>query len=195
MKREIICRESVVKRVRCDKMFKVNVALERHVARPFKEEAQNRVALDRGLGKAWYKGGRLIRCSNIDGQKAARKTFNPAATGDYGVLVPLAMTLSAAAFRHWSVRPGRIRPDLGDDCGSYMFLVMVCARAAYVGSQFAVERLNELEAAVEGGASGQEDGEQFAHLVELSEKVGRFDEMAERVGLIDTLAERNEQLN
>jgi Zn-dependent protease with chaperone function len=85
----------------------------------------------------------------------------------HGVLVPLAMALSAAAFATGLYVQGGFGPISAMTAGVTVFLVMVWARAAYVGSQFAVERLNELEAAVEGGASGQEDGEQFAHLVEL----------------------------
>lgn len=114
----------------------------------------------------------------------------------YGVLVPVVMALSAAAFSAGLYMQGGFGLASSLIAGVTLFLVMVCAQAAYVSSQraaYAVERLNDLEAVVEGAPD--QDGDQFGQFVELSEKVGQIDEMAERVSLIDTLAERIEKLD
>lgn len=114
----------------------------------------------------------------------------------HGILVPFAMALSAAAFSTGLYAQASFGLVSSAIAGITLFLVMLCAQSAYVGSQraaYAVQRLNELETAVEGGA--RHDGGQFAQMVELTEKVGQIDEMAARMSLIDGLAEKIEKLD
>lgn len=114
----------------------------------------------------------------------------------HGILVPFAMALSAAAFSTGLYSQASFGLVSSAIAGITLFLVMLCAQSAYISSQraaYAVERLNELESAVEGGV--RQDGGQFAQMVELSEKVGQIDEMAARMSLIDGLAEKIEKLD
>lgn len=114
----------------------------------------------------------------------------------HGVLVPFAMALSAAAFSTGLYAQADFGIVSSAIAGITLFLVMLCAQSAYIGSQraaYAVERLNALESVVEGGT--RQDGPQFAQMVELTEKVSQIDEMAERMSLIDALAEKIEKLD
>lgn len=114
----------------------------------------------------------------------------------HGVLVPFAMALSAAAFSTGLYAQAGFGIVSSAIAGITLFLVMLCAQSAYIGSQraaYAVERLNELESAVQG--STRQDGSQFSQMVALTEKVGQIDEMAERMNLIDGLAEKIEKLD
>lgn len=113
----------------------------------------------------------------------------------HGVLVPFAMALAAAAFSTGLYAQAGFGIVSSAIAGITLFLVMLCAQSAYVGSQrasYAVERLNALEAAVEGG-KGQ-DGAQFAQLVELTDKVSQIDELAERMSQVEALSEKVERL-
>jgi len=114
----------------------------------------------------------------------------------HGVLVPFAMALAAAAFSTGLYAQAGFGIVSSAIAGITLFLVMLCAQSAYIGSQrasYAVERLNELEAAVQGGV--RQDGAQFSQLVDLTDKVSQIDELAERMSQVEALSEKVERLS
>jgi cyclic-di-GMP phosphodiesterase TipF (flagellum assembly factor) len=111
------------------------------------------------------------------------------------IVVPCAMALSAMAFSAGLYIQGGFGLISSLIAGVTLFLVMICAQAAYISSQraaHAVERLGELEAAVTGNVDAEANAQVFS---QLSDKVSQIDEMSDRVQMIDVMAERIEQLN
>lgn len=111
------------------------------------------------------------------------------------IAVPCAMALSAMAFSAGLYVQGGFGLVPSLIAGVTLFLIIICAQAAYISAQRAaqaVERLSELEAAVHGNADADANAQAFA---QLSEKVSQIDEMSDRVQQIDGMAERIEQLN
>lgn len=111
------------------------------------------------------------------------------------IVVPCAMALSAMAFSAGLYMQGGFGLISSLIAGVTLFLVMICAQAAYISSQraaHAVERLGELEAAVNGNVDVEANAQAFS---QLSDKVSQIDEMSDRVQMIDVMAERIEQLN
>ena len=113
------------------------------------------------------------------------------------IVVPCAMALSAMAFSAGLFVQGGFGLVSSLIAGVTLFLVMICAQAAYVSSQraaHAVERLGELEEALHGNfdTDAEANAEAFS---QLSEKVSQIDGMSERMNQIDAMAVRIEQLN
>lgn len=113
------------------------------------------------------------------------------------IVVPCAMALSAMAFSAGLFVQGGFGLVSSLIAGVTLFLVMICAQAAYVSSQraaHAVERLGELEEALHGNfdTDANANAEAFS---QLSEKVSQIDGMSERMNQIDAMAVRIEQLN
>ncbi len=111
------------------------------------------------------------------------------------IAVPFAMALSAMAFSAGLFLQGGFGLVSSLIAGVTLFLIMICAQAAYVSSQraaYAVERLGELEAVVHGVQNSTDDGERIA---QISEKIEQFDGMAERMQQFDNMAEHINQLN
>ncbi len=108
-------------------------------------------------------------------------------------LVPCAMALAAMAFGaglYMQVGFGLVASLIASVT---LFLVMICAQAAFIGSQraaYAVDRVNALEMAYKGGLNG--DSEQLA---QLAAKVAQIDGLSDRVQQIEALAERIEALD
>jgi len=96
-----------------------------------------------------------------------------------------AMALTATAFSAGLYLQGGIGPVSSLIAGVALFLVFICAQAAYAGSQraaYAVERLGELEAAVHGVQNSNGTGE---NITQLSEKLEQFDTMAEHINQLN----------
>ncbi len=113
------------------------------------------------------------------------------------IVVPCAMALSAMAFSAGLFVQGGLGLVSSLIAGVTLFLVMICAQAAYVSSQraaHAVERLGELEEALHGNFDTDADANAEA-FSQLSEKVSQIDGMSERMNQIDAMAVRIEQLN
>lgn len=111
------------------------------------------------------------------------------------ILVPCAMALSAMAFAAGLYVQGGFGLVSSLIAGVTLFLVMICSQAAYVSSQRAaqaVERLNELETAVQIGSDDDDASERLAH---LSDKIGQIDGLSARMGQLDELAERIDHLH
>ena len=113
------------------------------------------------------------------------------------IVVPCAMALSAMAFSAGLFVQGGFGLVSSLIAGVTLFLVMICAQAAYVSSQraaHAVERLGELEEALHGNldTDAEANAEAFS---QLSEKVSQIDGISERMNQIDAMAVRIEQLN
>ncbi len=113
------------------------------------------------------------------------------------IVVPCAMALSAMAFSAGLFVQGGFGLVSSLIAGVTLFLVMICAQAAYVSSQraaHAVERLGELEEALHGNfdTDANANAEAFS---QLSEKISQIDGMSERMNQIDAMAVRIEQLN
>lgn len=105
------------------------------------------------------------------------------------------MALSATAFSAGLFVQGGFGLVSSLIAGVALFLVMICAQAAYVSSRRAaqaVERLAQLEAAVHGVQRSPENGDRIA---QLSEKFEQFDGMAERLQQFDQMVEHIDQLN
>lgn len=111
------------------------------------------------------------------------------------IVVPCAMALSAMAFSAGLFVQGGFGLISSLIAGLTLFLVMICAQAAYISSQRAaqaVDRLGELEAAINGNVDADASAQAFA---QLSEKVSQIDDISVRVQQIDVMAERIERLN
>ncbi len=108
-------------------------------------------------------------------------------------LVPSAMALAAMAFGaglYLQVGLGLVGSLIA---AVTLFLVMICAQAAFIGSQraaYAVDRVNALETAYKGGLNGDSE-----HLAQLAAKVAQIDGLSDRVQQIEALAERIEALD
>ena len=108
------------------------------------------------------------------------------------IVVPCAMALSAMAFSAGLFVQGGFGLVSSLIAGVTLFLVMICAQAAYVSSQraaHAVQRLGELEEALHGNVDtdAEANAEAFS---QLSEKVSQIDGMSERMNQIDAMAVR-----
>ena len=109
------------------------------------------------------------------------------------IIVPCAMVLVAMAFGaglYFQAGFGLMSALIA---AVTIFLVMICAQSAFVGTQraaHAVERVDALEAAYKGGLNG--DSEQLA---QLAAKVAQIDGLPERVKQIEALAERIDALD
>ncbi len=91
------------------------------------------------------------------------------------------MALSAMAFSAGLFVQGGLGLVSSLIAGVTLFLVMICAQAAYVSSQRAaqaVDRLAELEAAVHGEQRSPENGD---HIAQLPEKFEQFNQMVEHI--------------
>jgi cyclic-di-GMP phosphodiesterase TipF (flagellum assembly factor) len=112
-----------------------------------------------------------------------------------GVVVPCAMVLTSTAFATGFYFQGGFGLVSSLIAGITLFLVMICAQAAYISSQRAAQavvRLGELEATVHGGLVQEgSDG----RLEEMSEKVGQIDGMAARMDRIDGMSERMDRFD
>jgi len=112
-----------------------------------------------------------------------------------GVAVPCAMVLTSTAFATGFYFQGGFGLVSSLIAGITLFLVMICAQAAYLSSHRAAQavvRLGELEATVHGGLVQEgSDG----RLEEMSEKVGRIDGMAARMDRIDGMSERMDRFD
>ncbi len=115
------------------------------------------------------------------------------------IVVPCAMALTAMAFGAGLFVQGGFGLVSSLIAAVTLFLVMICAQGAYISSQraaHAVERLGELEAAVQGGVGVNANAEANAQaFAQLSEKVGQIDGLSERMQKLDAMAERIERLN
>ncbi|MHA1165110.1 MAG: EAL domain-containing protein [Alphaproteobacteria bacterium] len=112
-----------------------------------------------------------------------------------GIVVPCAMVLTATAFATGFYIQGGFGLVSSLIAGITLFLVMICAQAAYISSQRAAQavvRLGELEATVHGGLVQEGSDER---LEEMSEKFGQIDGMAERMDAIDGMAERMDKID
>ena len=112
-----------------------------------------------------------------------------------GVVVPCVMALSAMAFATGLYVQGGFGLVSSLIAGITLFLVMICAQAAFTSSQRAAQavmRLGELEATVHGGLVQEGSDER---LEQLSEKVSQIDGMAERMDKFDAMADRLDHLN
>ena len=97
------------------------------------------------------------------------------------IAVLCAMALSATAFAAGLYLQGGFGPVSSLIAGVTLFLIMICAQAAFAGSQrvaHAVARLDEIEAAAQDAPGSSGTGENIA---QLSEKIEQFDTMAEHI--------------
>lgn len=101
------------------------------------------------------------------------------------IAVPCAMALSATAFSAGLYMQGGFGPVPSLIAGGALFLIVICAQAAYAGSRraaHAMERLGELETAVHGVQESNGTGQS---ITQLSEKIEQFDTMAEHINQLN----------
>ncbi len=129
----------------------------------------------------------------MENREKSPKLYSRAKRIVFDTMVPFAMALTAMAFGTGLYTQGGFGLISSLIAAVLVFLIMICAQAAFMSSQRAgraVERVDVLEAAFLGGNEG--NSEQVA---ELTAKVAKFDGVADRVQQIEALAERIDALD